>query len=86
MELALDEAVLGSRAHGVEIETLDEALTSLAKADPRKARVVELRFFGGLTVPEAAEVLGISEETVTRDWRVAKAWLFREIAKTNSGG
>ena len=80
MRVPLDEALLGSRARGVELEALDEALNSLARIDPRKARVVELRFFGGLSVEETAEVLEISEETVTRDWRTAKTWLFRELS------
>jgi RNA polymerase sigma-70 factor, ECF subfamily len=80
VEVPLEEALLGTRARGVAVEALDEALTSLAKIDPRKGRVVELRFFGGLSVEETAEVLEISEETVTRDWRVAKTWLFRELA------
>ncbi len=85
VEVSLDEALLGTRARGVEVEALDEALTSLAKIDPRKSRVVELRFFGGLSVEETAEVLEVSEETVTRDWRVAKTWLFRELAGKASG-
>lgn len=80
VQVPLDEALLGTRARGVEVEALDEALTSLAKIDARKARVVELRFFGGLSVEETAEVLEISEETITRDWRMAKIWLFRELA------
>lgn len=80
IEVQLDEALLGSRARGVEIEALDEALTRLAEVDPRKGRVVEMRFFGGLTLEETAEVLEISEETVTRDWRMARAWLFRELS------
>ena len=80
VEVPFDEALLGSRARGVAVEALDEALTSLAKIDPRKARVVELKFFGGLSVAETAEVMEMSEETVTRDWRAAKAWLFRELA------
>jgi RNA polymerase sigma-70 factor (ECF subfamily) len=79
-EVPLDEALLGSRARGVDVEALDAALDSLSKVAPRKARVVELRFFGGLSVEEAAEVLGISEETATRDWRVAKTWLYRELS------
>ncbi|HET8549338.1 MAG TPA: ECF-type sigma factor [Bryobacteraceae bacterium] len=79
-QVSLDEAILGVRARGVEIQALDEALTALAKFDSRKSRVVELRFFGGLTVEETAEVLEISEETVTRDWRFARAWLFRELS------
>jgi len=77
----LDEALLGSRARGVQLEALDGALNSLAGVDPRKARVVELRFFGGLSVRETAEVLEISEETVTREWKVAKTWLFRELSR-----
>jgi RNA polymerase sigma-70 factor (ECF subfamily) len=85
VQVPLDEALLGTRARGVEVEALDEALTSLAKIDARKARVVELRFFGGLSSEETAEVLEISEETVTRDWRMAKIWLFRELAQKASG-
>jgi RNA polymerase sigma factor (TIGR02999 family) len=76
----LDEVLLGSRARGVDVESLDDALTELAKVDERMSRVVELRFFGGLSVEETADVLEVSEETVTRDWRVAKTWLFRELA------
>jgi len=60
---------------------LDDALTALAKRDPRKAQVVELRFFGGLSVEETAEVLRVSPETVARDWRLAKPWLAREIVR-----
>jgi RNA polymerase sigma-70 factor, ECF subfamily len=86
VEVPLDEAVLGTRARGVEVEALDDALTSLAKTDARKSRVVELRFFGGLNVEETAEVLEVSEETITRDWRVARAWLFRELARTKASG
>ena len=85
VEVSLDEALLGTRARGVDVEALDEALTALAKIDVRKGRVVELRFFGGLSLEETAEVLEISEETVTRDWRVAKTWLFRELAAKASG-
>ena len=81
LQVSLDEALLGSRARGVELEALDEALNSLARIDPRKARVVELRFFGGLSVEDnGPKVLEISEETVTRDWRTAKTWLFRELS------
>jgi RNA polymerase sigma factor (TIGR02999 family) len=66
----------GSR---VDLFAIDEALTSLAAFDPRKSQVVEVRFFGGLTVAESAEVLNISPETVQRDWKLAKAWLLREL-------
>src|SRR5262249_47339072 len=85
LELPLEEALLGSKARGVEMEELDEALTALGKIDARKSRVVELRFFGGLTVEETADVLEISEETVTRDWRMAKTWLSRELTRRNPG-
>ena len=59
---------------------VDDALNQLAKVDERKSRVVELRFFGGLSVEETAEVLKVSPETVARDWRLAKAWLLRELS------
>ena len=62
-----------------ELVTLDEALDGLAKIDPRKSRVVELRYFGGLSLEETADVLGISLMTVRRDWRAAKAWLFKRM-------
>lgn len=81
LQVPLDEALLGTKVRGVEVEALDEALTALHKIDPRKSRVVELRFFGGLSVEEVAEILEISEETVARDWRVAKTWLFRELSR-----
>jgi len=84
LQVSLDEA-LEVKAQGVDVEALDEALTALSKLDPRKSRVVELRFFGGLTVDEAADVLEISKETVTRDWQVAKTWLFRELSRIGPG-
>ena len=68
-----------------EVLDLDAALTSLAASYPRKARVVELRFFGGLSVTETAEALGVSEETVGLDWRMARAWLARELVKKGAG-
>ena len=86
VEIPLDEALLGTRARGVDVAALDEALTALAKLDPRKGRMVELRFFGGLSIEETAELLEISEETVTRDWRLAKAWLSRELTRMKLPG
>ena len=65
-----------------ELIALDEALTNLAQLDPRRARVIELRVFGGLTLEEAAEVLGLSPQSVRRDWSLAKAWLMRELSGT----
>jgi RNA polymerase sigma factor (TIGR02999 family) len=79
VRVPLDETLPGTRARAVEVLALDDALASLAKLDPRKGRVVELRFFGGLSVEETAEVLRISPETVLRDWKMAKVWLFREL-------
>jgi RNA polymerase sigma-70 factor, ECF subfamily len=78
--ISLDEACeLGEERAG-ELVALDDALQSLARVDQRKCRVVELRYFGGLSVEETAEVLGVHPDTVTRDWRTAKAFLRREIA------
>jgi RNA polymerase sigma-70 factor (ECF subfamily) len=78
--VALDDALLAARTRGVEILALDEALEALSKVDGRKGRVVELRYFGGLKIEETAEVLGVSIETVKRDWRMARAWLLAELA------
>ena len=77
--ILLDEALLLSDALSEELLALDQALERLAKLDPRQARIVELRFFGGLSVEEAAEVAGISPKTVKRDWSLAKAWLYQEL-------
>ena len=70
----------GSRAR--ELIVLDDALNALARIDPRKARVIELRFFGGLSVEETAEVLAISPETVMRDWKFARSWLHSELSRS----
>jgi RNA polymerase sigma factor (TIGR02999 family) len=78
--ICLDQSVAVSPEHSPDLVAVDEALQSLAKMDSRKAKVVELRFFGGLTVEETAEVLKVSPETVRRDWRLAKVWLLREIS------
>lgn len=79
--LSLDEALGVSEKRDLEVEALDDALHTLSQVDPQQARVVELRFFTGLSIEETAEVLGISESTVKRDWISAKAWLFRELSK-----
>jgi RNA polymerase sigma-70 factor, ECF subfamily len=71
---------------GADFVALDEALTALAAFDERKARLVELRFFGGLGVDETAEVLGVSPRTVMREWSLAQAWLFRELDRRGDGG
>ena len=79
--LPIDEALIVSQAKPRAIIALDEALESLAKLDVRKARVVELRFFGGMTVEETAEVLHLHPNSVIRDWSLAKAWLKRELSR-----
>jgi len=81
LKVSLDEAAIVSKERAGELIALDEALTGLTAIDPRRSKVVELRFFGGLTNEEIAEVLKISPNTVTRDWNVAKAWLHREMSK-----
>src|SRR5271156_6830414 len=84
--VALDEAVVVGDAKPADLRALDDALNALGQVDPRKAHVVEMRFFGGLSVDETAEVLKVSAVTVMRDWNTAKAWLYRELAgETNDG-
>lgn len=80
-KVSLDDAAVLSDERAEELVALDEALDTLAELDGRKARVVELRYFGGLTVEETAEVLGVHPNTVTRDWGQAKAFLHRELFK-----
>jgi RNA polymerase sigma-70 factor, ECF subfamily len=77
---SLEDAWVSSVEPDTDVVALDEALGNLAKVDPRKAQVVELRFFGGLSVNETATVLEISDESVQRDWRLARAWLARELS------
>ena len=79
MRIPFDEGQFGSPMPGVAVLDLDRALASLSEVDPRKARVVELRHFGGLSVEETAEALQISPETAKRDWKMAKAWLLRRL-------
>jgi RNA polymerase sigma factor (TIGR02999 family) len=78
-KLTLDEALDASEPRDLDLVRLDDVLQGLGKIDPQQSRVVELRFFAGLTIEETAEVLGISPATVKRDWLVAKAWLRREM-------
>jgi RNA polymerase sigma factor (TIGR02999 family) len=84
--IPLNEAMLISAEPPVDLVALEQALTRLGETDLRKSKVVELRFFGGLTIEETAEVLQISPETVTRDWSVARAWLLRELDRAVSHG
>jgi RNA polymerase sigma-70 factor, ECF subfamily len=81
--VSLEEALAISTGKNADLVTLDEALTKLAEFDERKARIVELKFFGGLSVEETAEVLKVSGITVMREWQKAKAWLYRELSETD---
>jgi len=79
--VSLDEAPAVSRDRAQDILALDRALERLAEVDPRKSQIVELRFFGGLTLEEAAEVMNVSSRTIRRDWDLAKAWLSRAMSE-----
>jgi RNA polymerase sigma factor (TIGR02999 family) len=79
--ITLDEAVAPAAERDVDLLALDEALEKLSGLDERKSRVVELRFFGGLTLAETAETLGVGRTTVSEDWRLARAWVARELVK-----
>ena len=84
LRITLDEAAAVSTSRAAEVVALDEALIELASLDARKSQLVELRFFAGLSIKEAAEVLRVSEATVMRDWTLAKAWLRREMTGDES--
>jgi RNA polymerase sigma factor (TIGR02999 family) len=77
--VSLDEAMIASDERAADVVALDDALKSLAEIDPRQSQIVELRFFGGLSIEETAEVLAVSPGTVMRDWTLAKAWLRRAV-------
>jgi RNA polymerase sigma-70 factor (ECF subfamily) len=77
--ISFDEAFVAAPERGADLVSLDEALTKLSAIDPRKGNIVELKFFGGLSVEETAEALGISTVTVMRDWSMAKAWLYNSL-------
>lgn len=81
VKVTLSEAVAQDEQRDLDLLALDAALQSLSQIDPQQGRIVELRYFGGLTIEECAEVLGISRATVKRDWSVARAWLHRELKK-----
>jgi RNA polymerase sigma-70 factor (ECF subfamily) len=86
VHIGLDEANDVAQTRAADLIALDDALTALATLDPRKSHVVELRYFGGLSVVQTAEVLGISTATVMRDWDTAKAWLLRAMSPTDPSG
>jgi RNA polymerase sigma factor (TIGR02999 family) len=79
LQVPLDDVLLEVEAGGIEVIALDTALQSLAKIDARKSRVVELRYFGGLSLQETADVFGVSPETAKRDWKIARAWLYTQL-------
>jgi RNA polymerase sigma-70 factor (ECF subfamily) len=79
LQVPLDEMLLQAEATGIEVIALDRALQSLARIDGRKSRLVELRYFGGLSLQEAAEILEVSVETAKRDWKMARAWLYTQL-------
>jgi len=79
MRVSLDEALVAGDTRTIDLLALDDALTALARIDARKSRVVELRHFGGLSNEQTADVLGVSVDTVKRDWRMARAWLIAEL-------
>jgi RNA polymerase sigma-70 factor (ECF subfamily) len=83
-KIALDDALIVPNEPGRDLVALDDALKALAEVDERKSRMIELRFFGGLSVEETAAVLHVSPDTVKRDWRFAKAWMQRELRGGNS--
>ncbi|HEV2834813.1 MAG TPA: sigma-70 family RNA polymerase sigma factor [Pyrinomonadaceae bacterium] len=82
-QVSLEEAATVAPGVGVEMVRLDEALKSLAEIDPRRSQVVELRYFGGLNNEEIAGVLNVSENTVTRDWNMARAWLYNQLTESS---
>jgi|SRR5262249_6219483 len=84
-QVSLDEAAVVSQGRNEQLLALDEALARLASLDKRKSELVELRYFGGMSTEEAAEVLGVSTITVKREWQKARAWLYREMSRSVSG-
>jgi len=85
-KVSFDEGLVISSRPDIGFDMLDDALTALSEFDPRKAKVVEMRFFGGLTAEETADVLKVSPETVRRDWRLAKSWLLKELRYRGKDG
>ena len=85
VKVTLDEAAFVTESRSEELLALDEALERLAVQDPRKSQIVELRYFGGLTVGETAEFLKLSQRTVEREWTMAKAWLYRALSEEEPG-
>ncbi len=85
IRVSLEDAGVVSEQKGAEVIAVDESLRRLALLDPRKSQIVELRYFGGLTVEETADVVGVSAITIKREWAKARAWLFRELGQESAG-
>jgi len=85
IKLSLDEALFTPDRRDLDLVALDDALQDLARLDPQQSRLVELRYFAGLSIEESAEVLGVSPATVKREWAAAKAWLYRELSERGHG-
>ena len=85
IKLSLDDALAAPNRRDLDLVALDDALRDLGKLDPQQSRLVELRFFAGLSIEESAEVLGVSPATVKREWTAARAWLYREISARAHG-
>ncbi|MBI1766339.1 MAG: sigma-70 family RNA polymerase sigma factor [Acidobacteria bacterium] len=85
-QLEFDETLIAAQQRDAELIALDDALQLLGEVDPRKCRIVELRYFGGLSVDETAEALQLSRRTVLREWKLARAWLYRELRSPDLGG
>jgi RNA polymerase sigma factor (TIGR02999 family) len=85
LRVPLDEVLLAAEARGIEVLALDKALDELSRIDSRKSHVIELRYFGGLSIEETADILGVSVDTVKRDWRMARAWLIAELTGKRDG-
>ena len=83
--MTLDEAAELSKSKGVDLLALDDALNQLSRMSARQSRIVELRLFGGLSIEETAEFLGVSSAAVEREWAAARAWLYRQITRTERG-
>lgn len=81
LKLELQDAMVSQKAQDVDLMALDNALNELARLDPRQCRIVEMRFFGGLSIEDTAEVIGVSQTTVKREWATARAWLLREMSR-----
>ena len=86
LQVSLDETAMVASGKDADLVALDDAMSALAQLDPRKVQVVEMRFFGGLSVEETADVLKVSAVTVMRDWSTAKAWLYRELTRGGRDG